>query len=67
MERDARKRKEMAIDENCALKTGEGRGRKSGRKASYEDCRAESATRKLLAQGGFFNCRARISWREIPG
>lgn len=67
MERDARKRKEMAIDENCALKTGEGRGRKSGRKASYEDRRAERATRKLLAQCGFFNCRARISWREFPG
>lgn len=67
MERDARQRKEMAIDEDCARKTGERWDRRSEQKAPYEDRRAESATRTLLAQGRFFNCRARISWREFPG
>ncbi len=56
MGRDARQRKEMAIDEDCARKTDERRGRRSERKAPYEDRRAESATRKLLAQGESLNC-----------
>lgn len=47
MGRDARQRKEMAIDEDCARKTDERRGQKK---------RAESAARKLPAQDRFFNC-----------
>lgn len=45
MGRDARKRREKAMDEGWARRTGERRGRRSGRKAPYEDRRAESAMR----------------------
>ena len=48
MGRDARKKRKEAM--------GEGRSRKSGRKVPYGDRRAESATRKLLAQGESLNC-----------
>ena len=48
MERDPRKKRKKAM--------GEGRSRKSGRKAPHEDRRAEIATRKLLAQGESLNC-----------
>ena len=39
MGRDARQRKEMAIDEDCARKTDERRGRRSERKAPRGSCR----------------------------
>lgn len=51
MERDARQRKEMAIDEDCARKTGERWDRRSEQKAPHEDRSAESATRKAAGTG----------------
>lgn len=56
MGRDARKKRKKAMGEGWARKTGEKRGRRSGRKAPCGDRRAESATRKLLAQGEYLNC-----------
>ena len=52
MERDARKKRIKATGEGYGRETGQ----KSGRKVPYGDRRAESATRKLLAQGESLNC-----------